>query len=248
MELSAESREFIENLRVYLFATGKSEKEIEEIVRELADHLYEAEKRGKSVQNVIGMSPKAYMEEIAREMRFDYKEWTKYGIMIILGFFAFILMNDISELRANYSWIQMIGYPLVGALIIFAMMKLFQFMAANRFPKMKEMMLLGSFSLFSIFLFVAVIILDKRYGEVVIEIQGFYAFLLFLIAAGIFVGLALWSKSWVMIIVPVLLFFPELVMRLFITDDPVSLMVVNFISLLSILVVFIYSLKSERKA
>lgn len=45
MKLSPESRKFIEDLRLYLFSTGKSDQEIEDIVAELEDHLWEAEKR-----------------------------------------------------------------------------------------------------------------------------------------------------------------------------------------------------------
>jgi hypothetical protein len=40
MKLSRESRDFLENLRLYLFSSGKNEKEMEEIIEELEDHLY----------------------------------------------------------------------------------------------------------------------------------------------------------------------------------------------------------------
>lgn len=71
MELSKESKDFIGRLQLYLMASGKKEKEIEEITEELEDHLLEAERRGKSVQDVVGQSPKEYMEQFSREMILD---------------------------------------------------------------------------------------------------------------------------------------------------------------------------------
>ena len=43
MELSDKSRKFIDDLRLYLFSSGKNDQEIKEITEELEDHLHEAE-------------------------------------------------------------------------------------------------------------------------------------------------------------------------------------------------------------
>ena len=40
--LSKESRKFLGDLRVYLISSGKNEKETNEIIGELEDHLMEA--------------------------------------------------------------------------------------------------------------------------------------------------------------------------------------------------------------
>lgn len=45
LQLSKKSQNFIENLRVYLFSSGKQSDEIEQIVNELEIHLAEAEKK-----------------------------------------------------------------------------------------------------------------------------------------------------------------------------------------------------------
>ena len=39
MELSDKSRKFIDDLRLYLFSSGKNDQEIREIAEELEDHL-----------------------------------------------------------------------------------------------------------------------------------------------------------------------------------------------------------------
>ena len=42
MKLSREAAAFIDNLHLYLLSSGKKDKEINEIVEELTDHLREA--------------------------------------------------------------------------------------------------------------------------------------------------------------------------------------------------------------
>ena len=60
-------------------------KRLREITEELEDHLYEAELSGKSIERIIGASPKEYMMSISTEMKTDYKAWAKYIPLIIIG-------------------------------------------------------------------------------------------------------------------------------------------------------------------
>lgn len=69
INLSQESNRFIEDLRVYLYSSGKKESEIHEIIEELEVHLFEAEANGKSIKQVVGNSPKLYMQSISKEMK-----------------------------------------------------------------------------------------------------------------------------------------------------------------------------------
>ena len=64
IELSTQSRDFLDNLRTYLFASGKNEHEISEIVEELEIHLNEAESNGKSIEDIVGNSPQEYMKSL----------------------------------------------------------------------------------------------------------------------------------------------------------------------------------------
>ncbi|MFD9625270.1 hypothetical protein [Peribacillus muralis] len=65
--LSNESQLFLENLRLYLFSSGKKTEEVEDIMEELAAHLFEAERNDKSVEHIIGRSPKEYMKLLSDE-------------------------------------------------------------------------------------------------------------------------------------------------------------------------------------
>ncbi len=73
-KLSMKSTKFLEDLKIYLFSSGKKNEEIDDIIRDLADHLYEAESNGKSIEQIIGSSPKEYMQSLSAEMKTDYKD------------------------------------------------------------------------------------------------------------------------------------------------------------------------------
>jgi len=57
---------------VYLFSSRKKDAEIDDIIHELEDHLYEAERKDKSIEHIIGSSPKEYMQSISKEMKTVY--------------------------------------------------------------------------------------------------------------------------------------------------------------------------------
>ncbi|MMZ62361.1 hypothetical protein D1872_245670 [compost metagenome] len=85
MNLSKKSIDFLENLRVYLFSSGKNEKEIEGIIREVEDRLYEAEKNGENVDDIITKASKEYMAQLTNEMSSDFEGLLKYIPIMILG-------------------------------------------------------------------------------------------------------------------------------------------------------------------
>lgn len=83
-QLSKRSQDFLENLHLYLFSSGKNSDDIDDIVRELETHLFEAKKNGKSIEKIIGKSPKEYMKMVSNEMIIDYRTWFKYIWIIVL--------------------------------------------------------------------------------------------------------------------------------------------------------------------
>ena len=126
-QLSKESQNFIENLHVYLFSSGKNADEIEEIVNELEAHLFEAEKSGKPIEKIIGKSPKEYMEMISDEMPIDYRTWIKYVCVIVLGAFSFTIFSDLLAGNLSYSLLEMGGYLLITAIFITAVLKALEY-------------------------------------------------------------------------------------------------------------------------
>ena len=109
MELSDKSKKFVDDLRLYLFSSGKNDEEIREIAEELEDHLYEAEHNGKSIDQIVGASPKEYMESISSEMKTDYKAWAKYISLIFLGAMSFSVIEDLLQGTLSYSLLIILG-------------------------------------------------------------------------------------------------------------------------------------------
>src|SRR5690625_3376223 len=87
-EVSKQSKEFLENLRLYLFSSGKKSRDIEEIVEELEVHLYEAEQKGKPIEKIIGKSPKEYMVMDSDEMSLGCLTLIEYNLIYLLSIYA----------------------------------------------------------------------------------------------------------------------------------------------------------------
>ena len=246
MKLSPESRKFIEDLRLYLFSTGKSDNEIEDIVAELEDHLWEAEKKGKSIIDIIGNSPKEYMEQFANEMKFDIKQWTGYGAMIILGVFAFVLMGDVINQDTDYSWFELIGYPLLTVCFLMLFMKVMKFLAGVSKKSVGWIVLL-LISAIQIGGFVVLILLDNRYGETVIHFNSTGNIVLFCLSTLIFIGGSIWSKSLVLIVIPIFLYLPEYVLMFTPLKEDLQMVISHLISLLGILIYLFFVNRKENR-
>ncbi|MBT2756952.1 hypothetical protein J7E71_13465 [Mesobacillus foraminis] len=209
MKVSSESREFLENLRVYLLASGKNEGEIEEIVSELGDHLENAEKDGKDVTDIIGKTPKEYMGQLAGEMPFDLKGVLKFLPIVMLGAFSYILMGDAIRGQLQYSLIELIGYPAVFLLMLFLTALFYKYLASNKIPKLKQFLVFGIIGATPIALFIGLIYLDEWLGAPSIHFGPAAKGAAIFISLLMFIFMAIWSKSWVSIILPIVLFSPE---------------------------------------
>jgi len=246
MNVSQESKKFIEDLRLYLFSTGKSYKEIEDIVEELEDHLLEAEKNGKSVRNIVGNSPKEYMEQLAKEMSFDVKSWIKYGVMTILGVFAFVIMEDVITQETAYSWIELFGYPLLIACFLLLFMKSMGYLASHRLSKYSEWFVLLLLSIVQIGGFILLILLNNRFGIMVVQFGTFGNIVLFCLATFIFIGCSIWSKSLVLIIIPILLYVPKYVLTYTQLSEDLQMILSYFISILGISIYLFLSYGKDK--
>ncbi|HDR3648184.1 DUF1129 domain-containing protein [Bacillus cereus group sp. Bce001] len=120
--LSQESRDFLANTGTYLKAKGISEQDIESFLEDAELHLTEGEKRGKSVEDIFGDSPKEYANQLVKEMQVDYKRnlaWLATAIMSILCYWTIpdLLFRNLNE-PYTISLIGLIGYPVILLLMI----------------------------------------------------------------------------------------------------------------------------------
>lgn len=212
-QLSAKSKAFLEDLRVYLFSSGKHSDDIEEIVEELEVHLTEAEKQGKPIEKIIGQSPKAYMDDLANEMSLDGQSSLKYISLIIFGAFSFTIVGDIIRGTLSYSLLELIGYICIIVISIFALLGVFKYISGNRIPKGKQIMFFYVLGLLPIGLFVGLIYLNRAIETPMIHFGMTGTIIIAMISLILLVAISWWAKTWILIIILALLNLPNYLLR-----------------------------------
>ncbi|WP_345242657.1 HAAS domain-containing protein [Pontibacillus salipaludis] len=232
MKVSKESQQFLDNLRVYLLSSGKNEQEINEIVEELEDHLYEAERNGKDVEDIIGQSPKEYMNQVADEMPLDLIGVLKYIPIIFLGAFSFILIDDAIRGTMEYSLLELIGYPLIFFINLFIMFRLaFRYLAISSLSETKQWLFLSLVGMVPTSLFIVIYYVDRSFQTPSIEFGTVGVTVAVAVSISVLIGVALWSKSWVTIIIPILLFLPRIFINMTSIEDNTKLIVSGILPL-----------------
>lgn len=214
LKLSKESQEFLENLRVYLFSSGKQWDEIEEIVNELEIHLSEAEKNGKSIEKIIGKSPKEYMEMVSNEMLIDYRTWFKYICLIILGSFSITIFSDLLEGNLSYSILEIIGHIIIGAIFIASVFTGFKYISTSNQSLKRQGLILAGIAILPIALFIGLIYLNRAIDTPIIYFGNTGSLIIGVITVLFIIGFSIWAKSWTLIIIIALLRLPDYLLNL----------------------------------
>jgi hypothetical protein len=247
-EISKKSQGFIDNLKLYLVTSGKNEDEIEDIVQELEDHLVEAEKRGKSIETIVGQSPREYMKQLSNEMSFDKSWLTKYIPMFILGAFAYVVLGDALRDEMNYTLLQLIGYPFVSILFLVLVLVSFKYLASHMLPKWGERLLFCIVAMFPILSFVGLIFVNRHFDpHVILTIGQTGKTITIILCIFIFIFLSLWGKTWVSIIVPIIIFGPDLLLDRTSFTEETKIMVSFPITTIGFLAYFFISAKRQTK-
>ncbi|MDG5788563.1 hypothetical protein QA612_13840 [Evansella sp. AB-P1] len=214
LKLSDKSRKFLDDLNVYLFSSGKKEEEIKDIVEELEAHLYEAELDGKPIEQIVGESPKQYMAMISKEMNIDYTAWAKYIPIIVFGVMAFMIIGDVLEGPLSYSLLQIIGTIVTCLLFIFGVFITFRYVSYHDLSKKVEFMMIILPISISMLLFILIQIVNRIYETPSVEIGGLGSILLGIIALILLIGMSLWGKTAVMLVVLIALHLPAILLSL----------------------------------
>ena len=211
MKLSKRSDEFVKNVRLYLFTSGKKESEIEEVTGELEDHLAELESRGKSVESITAGLPSEYMESLEKEMENDYFSWFKYLPILGLIILAFSVMGSALNSAFEVNFIQLIGLPIVVIISLIIYWALFRNMAKKEWAGKKSFF--ASFFAVGLvmLMFIAVGLSSSLFIDPLYTASPKMNILIAIICALVFVVGAIWLGSWLLIVYPVLLFGPMLV-------------------------------------
>ncbi len=247
-ELSVKSKDFLENLRMYLFSSGKKGEEIDEVIEELSDHLEVAEQAGKNVEHIIGQSPEHYMKHLSEEMSTDYKGWTKFVPIFIIGVLAYFILEDALQGTIQYSIFDFIGFPIVCLLLLKVYMMTFKYVAKRKTSIVKEFVIFYGVGLLSVSLFVGLIFMKKNFGTPLIIVESLQGRIIIgAVAVCIFIGMALWSKTWVSVLIPLIIFLPQVVISFFKVSDKTEVLLTSLFMFVGISILCIFQFLSLKK-
>ncbi|RDY70464.1 hypothetical protein DXT76_12830 [Halobacillus trueperi] len=245
--LTKKSEKFLESLHLYLISSGKKEAEAYEIVEELRDHLTEAEKEGKDVNDIIGQSPKEYMEQVSKEMPFDFRTLISAFTVFLFGTLSYLLLGDIINGGAQLSLIQIIGYPVLMIVYLLSLTALLRYTALHQFDKRKEYVMIGIFGFLKISLFISVITLDQAIDSPIIVLSPLGNVIAALLTISFFIGASLWAKTWVMIIIALILVTPEILVQILQLNEEASL-ITKSILIFGALFVYFWTINRRENA
>ncbi|PQD97136.1 hypothetical protein CYL18_04485 [Pradoshia eiseniae] len=209
-KLSAKSTRFVEDLRVYLFSSGKKNEEIDDIIRELEDHLYEAESKGKSIEKIIGSSPKDYMLSLSDEMKTDYKGWAKYIPLLIVGPMSYLVFKDLLSGTLSYGILTIIGSIIFSILFFAGVMAALRYTASRQVSRKKEFFIFLLPAVLCMLFISGILLIDLLYPSPIIHFGVLGSSLigiLFLITIIIF---SIWTKTAILPVTLLALYLPEL--------------------------------------
>lgn len=210
--LSQESKQFLENLRVYLFSSGKNWTETEEVIEELETHLIEAEENGKSTERIIGKSPKEYMESLSDEMTIDYRMWTKYIVLIMFGMLSIDILPDVLEGGLSYSLLMLLGNIAIGVIFLTSVLIIFKYIATHGTSTKMQLGIFFLISIVNIGMFVGLIYLDKAVTSPVIQFGTVASTIIGIVSVIFLIGMSIWSKTWILVVLVALLTLPDYIL------------------------------------
>ena len=247
MKLSKRSDEFVKNVRLYLFTSGKNEVEIEEVTGELEDHLAELESRGKSVESITAGLPSAYMESLEQEMTNDYASWFKYIPIVGLMIFAYSVMGNALNGAFEMNIIQLIGLPIVAIVSLIIYWALFRNMAKQEMTNKKSFFVSFFAVTFVMLMFFAVALSSALFIDPFYVASPNMNIVIAIVCTLIFVVGAIWLKQWIAIVVPILLFAPQIAFNFTSFNEEWKILGGWIISMVLITFTFIFQLLILRK-
>lgn len=214
LQFSKKSQEFTENLRLYLFSSGKNPDEIEDIVNQLEDHLFEAEKKGKPIEKIIGKSPKEYMKMVSNEMAIDYQTWFTYICFFVLGSFSFSIFIDLWEGNLSYSILEIIGHIVILAIFLASFVIGAKLTSTTSQSRKIQGMVIGSIAILPLTMHVGLIYLTRVIDTPIIHFGNIGSLVIGVIAAITIIVVSIWAKSWILIIIMAFLMLPNYLLSL----------------------------------
>jgi len=246
MTLSTESTRFLEDLKVYLLASGKNEQATNEIVLELEDHLIEAEADGKSVRAITGDSPADYIQSISKEMAFDPIEAFWIVMQVFLGASSFLYLQNLLNGTTTFSILLVGGFLLISAVYLTTLAFLFR-QDALRDGARPRIMRYGIHGSVHILLIIGLLIVNGLIDSPKITLSPSVGWLIGALLIAWILVTAWKTKTWILPIALLVYFAPQIILRsLFNWSELTSGLVGYAVAAITITVVFIHESKQDQ--
>ncbi|CAH0121063.1 hypothetical protein PAE9249_03589 [Paenibacillus sp. CECT 9249] len=248
--LSKKAERFLSDLKIYLTTYGKNEQEIEDIVSELEDHLIQAEKDGKSIEEITGGSPKAYMEQLRDEMKTDQKEVLSALLLFFPLALAFVILPDALQGNAAYTLLDVIG-NLTALIIGLGMFILFLRLESSRsLAKATRIAMYWIIGFVPMGIFLGIKLLNRFMELSPVFIATPSQNYMIAAACGVFlIGYSIFAKTWITIIFPCIVIVPDFIANV-LTTSPQNRAIANLGIEFGLIVVYLVYLviQNRRKA
>lgn len=244
--VSKETRHILLELQLYLISKGKNQDEIDELMDELTAHAVEAEKDGKTGEDVFGGDPRGYADELAKELSGNHKDWVPFVSAFLIGSLFYMILADAISQNLSYSWFALIGYPLVlvaNVIMIIVMFRASAFQTSSRV--FLYFWMLGIFQLTAM---VTIKLLDQKVGTPLLVLtsgQRWGVILLMLLCIVVFNAIL---KANVVSLIPIIFFGPQLIFEWIGWTSPSVILLQSLLSIVILIgLIFIVLRRTNKK-
>ncbi|MBG9822588.1 HAAS domain-containing protein [Bacillus safensis] len=244
--VSKETRQILLELQLYLISKGKNQGEIDELMDELTAHAVEAEKDGKTGEDVFGGDPWGYADELAKELSGNHKDWVPFVSAFLIGSLFYMILADAISQNLSYSWFALIGYPLVlvaNVIMIIVMFRASAFQTSSRV--FLYFWMLGIFQLTAM---VTIKLLDQKVGTPLLVLtsgQRWGVILLMLLCIVVFNAIL---KANVVSLIPIIFFGPQLIFEWIGWTSPSVILLQSLLSIVILMgLIFIVLRRTNKK-
>lgn len=250
--LSAKSEQFLLELRMHLIQHGKNDEDINSIVEELQSHLVESEENGKSVESIIGKDPKQYMKSIGKSLPTDKKELfvlIPSTLLVILAYLCYIPAMD-GNFRVSQNIL------VWGSMVVLLTLAVYAFILFKGLPKLHNSPVKFGFLILGVnVLVVGAWVGIYFWANQKVDSNYFIAsinqnYMIVAICILIFILYALYTKSWITIIVAAVMSIGPVGERLLpqqINEDPLYISITLIGMLVIAFLLIIYFIRKNKK-
>lgn len=186
------------------------------------------------------------MEMVSNEMALDYRTWSKYICLIILGFFSLTFFTDLLEGNLSYSIWEIVVYIVIFAVIMAAILERLKYISTTNHSLKKQRVVIGGIDLLAMVLFVGLLYLNEIIATPVIYFGTTESLIIGLIASFFIIGLSIWEKTWKIIIMIVLLTLPDYLLKLTTLNNETQVILNAIMTFVGVGIYYLVSAKLKK--